>query len=126
MGTHPIFESDFDCLTDSYREKMEKKSKSKKEDTDIIWTPIGMFSKSAERRRASLATTTLTALPPAPVAPKARLDEVEEMIWTPFGLYPKSAALKSSRRASIDVCTISQANVESINERVTNISVRDS
>ena len=93
---------------------MEKKSKSKKEDTDIIWkwdfnllnpglldyqtftvldkftfnpakitkkTPIGMFSKSAERRRASLATTTLTALPPAPVAPKARLDEAEEMIW---------------------------------------------
>ena len=40
-----------------------------------------MFSKSAERRRASLATTTLTALPSAPVAPKARLDEVEEMIW---------------------------------------------
>ena len=90
---------------------MEKKSKSKKEETDIIWkrdfnllstglisilkvydkstfnqnipkkTPIGMFSKSAERRRASLATTTLTALPSAPVAPKARLDEVEEMIW---------------------------------------------
>merc|ERR1711935_197640 len=116
MGTHPIFESDFDCLT----EKMETKTKTKKEDTDIIWTPIGMFSKSAERRRASLATTTI----PIP-APKPRLADVEEMIWTPFGLYPKSEVLKSSRRASIDACTGKSA-VDSINERVTNISVRDS
>merc|ERR1711892_1627553 len=119
MGTHPIFESDFDCLTDK-KEKMETETKTKKEDTDIIWTPIGMFSKSAERRRASLATTTI----PIP-APKPRLADVEEMIWTPFGLYPKSEVLKSSRRASIDACTGKSA-VDSINERVTNISVRDS
>merc|ERR1711981_6153 len=38
MGTHPIFESDFDCLTDSSRSKKIKMS------THLQWAIINKFS----------------------------------------------------------------------------------
>merc|ERR1712127_189935 len=92
MGTHPIFESDFDCLTvfeigskrtETAQEmssnsstvaatgpnsqkrrphnnppKREQSKESAEIDDDLIWTPIGLFSKSEHlKRRSSIATT---------------------------------------------------------------------
>merc|ERR1712113_160977 len=40
MGTHPIFESDFDCLTDIFRMAKGKKGKKSKQDEDAEWDAL--------------------------------------------------------------------------------------
>merc|ERR1711976_197087 len=44
MGTHPIFESDFDCLTDKSRTMVSKKSKT----TDQASTRVSLLSSNPE------------------------------------------------------------------------------
>merc|ERR1711876_98436 len=41
MGTHPIFESDFDCLTDSHQRKKMKKRTMKNEEGKTVWIKSG-------------------------------------------------------------------------------------
>merc|ERR1712131_179436 len=101
MGTHPIFESDFDCLTDiKNMDRLEgvESTEDRRPEEDIIWTPIGMFSKRAEERRASLATLDNSYI----LKTRKVKQEEEELIWTPFGMYPKAKAVQQ-RRASVAV-----------------------
>merc|ERR1712131_26556 len=53
MGTHPIFESDFDCLTE-FRMSTDKISAISKTDDDLVWTPMGPYSVSKSKMRREL------------------------------------------------------------------------
>merc|ERR1711990_1314065 len=43
MGTHPIFESDFDCLTALFREKQKKWPTSKRNRKSKKWSKIWIY-----------------------------------------------------------------------------------
>merc|ERR1712227_1150501 len=69
MGTHPIFESDFDCLTDLVRPRLEKKSYSfgnKKMSAEEA-TPM----KAAEAEEQAAVQAAAPAEPPAAAAAPA-------------------------------------------------------
>merc|ERR1712021_5335 len=73
MGTHPIFESDFDCLTErSWRSEIMKIEKATPRLHPITWISIGLnifFSYYVLdlRLQAQVSST----LPPRPILPTA-------------------------------------------------------
>merc|ERR1711935_628817 len=64
MGTHPIFESDFDCLTEFYERQTEaRESKSNR------WQDIRRQPRSASLGTGSRAATAAATSPPAKSTP---------------------------------------------------------
>merc|ERR1712242_345190 len=70
MGTHPIFESDFDCLTDSHQRKKNEKTHNEKRRGQNCLDQVGQASRT--RKGPKYSTPTIRANGPSPRSPKER------------------------------------------------------
>merc|ERR1712242_260234 len=70
MGTHPIFESDFDCLTDSHQRKKNEKTHNEKRRGQNCLDQVGQAS--GTRKGPKYSTPTIRANGPSPRSPKER------------------------------------------------------
>jgi len=92
MGTHPIFESDFDCLTEKARKSGEMKLRDgclERSRTDLHWTSTGKghFHQSLQPFPPANFERSFHKTPPAGLVPDQRLNLRNEQFRTTTGSY---------------------------------------